>query len=126
MKVTKLTAPMTFETMELPDPALPQDGIVIQVAACGLTDHDVKAYFGEAACESGVLGGQVAGTVVAVGENASGYAEGDRVLFSRYVSCGSCAHCRGGNPQRCGSRTELGDQLMGGLAEFVAVDGHML
>lgn len=126
MKVTKLTAAMTFETVELPAPALPQDGIVIQIAACGLTDHDVKAYFDEAACESGVLGGQAAGTVVAVGENAAGFTVGDRVLFSRYVSCGICAHCRGGKPQQCGNRKELGNQLMGGMAEFLAVDGHML
>lgn len=126
MKVTKLTAPMSFETVELPDPALPQDGIMIQVAACGLTDHDVKAYFGEAASESGVLGGQAAGTVVAVGENTADYAVGDRVLVSRYVSCGSCPHCRAGKPQQCRSRKELGSQLPGGMAEILTLDAQML
>lgn len=126
MKLTKLTAPMTFENLELPDPGVPQDGILVQAAACGLTDHDVKAWFGEVASETGVLGGQVAGTVVAVGENATGYAVSDRVLVSRYVSCGECLSCRTGKPQQCRNRKELGDQLMGGMAEILTLDGHML
>lgn len=126
MRVTKLTAPMTLETVELADPNVPQDGIVVQVATCGLTDRDIKAYFGEVTSQTGVLGGQVAGTVVAVGENAEGYAVGDRILISRYVSCGKCIHCRAGKPEQCCNRKELGNELSGGMAEIVVLDGQML
>ena len=126
MRVTKLTAPMTFETAEAPTPAVPAKGILIETAICGFTDRDIKAYFGEAASENGILGGQAAGTVIAVDEGNADYAVGDRVLVSRYISCGHCRYCRAGKSNLCIDRRELGDRLPGGLAQYMAIDAEML
>lgn len=126
MKALKLTAPGALEIVQLPEPELPRDGIVVQIAACGLTDHDVKVYLGESSSETGILGGQIVGTVTLAGEEVDGFAVGERVLLSRYISCGECIYCRTGRPHQCTGRRELGNQLAGGLTERIAMDGQML
>jgi D-arabinose 1-dehydrogenase-like Zn-dependent alcohol dehydrogenase len=79
-----------------------------------------------------VLGHETVGTILALGDppprefSGGELAVGDRVIWSRYVSCGDCFYCRRRLPQECESLkeyggTELGDppRLSGGMAELV-------
>lgn len=113
MRVTKLSAPQTLVTSQEEAPRVLRDGILLRVDACGLTDCDLKAFLGEVDSPSGVLGGQIAGTVLEAGSEVCGYASGDRLLFSRYIACGAQVQ-------------ELGMELAGGFAEVLALDGAML
>lgn len=125
MKVTRLINPqeLSFEEAELP--SVEAGAVVVEVAACGLTDSDVKAYLGQKQSHSGILGGQIAATVIAAGENTE-WAVGDRMLISRYVACGECAHCRTGHPDLCKERKEVGIDLPGGLQQQLVLDAHIL
>lgn len=79
-----------------------------------------------------ILGHETVGTILALGDSPprefSGgeLAVGDRVIWSRYVSCGDCFYCRRRLPQECESLKEYGDttlgdppRLSGGMAELV-------
>ncbi|HYU32714.1 MAG TPA: alcohol dehydrogenase catalytic domain-containing protein, partial [Thermoanaerobaculia bacterium] len=48
-----------------------------------------------------VLGHEVVGTVEALGEGATGFAPGDRVVVPHHVACGECALCRRGSATLC-------------------------
>jgi len=68
-----------------------------------------------------VSGGDVCGTVSALGAGASGVAEGDRVVLNPGLSCGHCVACLGGRDHFCPDFRMLGEQTWGGHAEYVVV-----
>src|SRR5262245_34481156 len=68
-----------------------------------------------------VMGGDVCGTVAALGAGARGVAEGDRVLVNPGLSCGHCAACLAGRDTFCPEYRLLGEQEWGGQAEYVVV-----
>lgn len=101
-----------YETVE--DPALldPRDAIV-RVEFAGLCGSDLHPYFGrEPGIEIGtVLGHELVGNIVALGEDAKArlgalpgggaFGVGDRVVAPFTTNCGECAHCRRGLTARC-------------------------
>lgn len=106
---------------------------IVQVELTTLGSDDFGVIAGkDAAFAPLILGHETVGTILALGDppprefNGSPLEEGDRIIWSRYVSCGECFYCRRRLPQECESlreygRTSLGDppRLSGGLAELV-------
>ena len=115
MSAFRLTGPGMLEPAEERELAVPQDGLVLKVEACGLTDTDLKALKGELKSETGYLGSQIVGTVKKTGENVSEYAEGDRLMVSCYLAYG-------GADERTGRKT-FGLELEGGLAGEIGLTG---
>lgn len=112
---------------EVPDPVPGAKDVLIKVAACGVCFHDIVTRNGT--LKAGVkmpciLGHEIAGTVVAVGDAVRGFKPGDRVATAqRYHICGSCRYCRTGRETLCPDRKFLGDWgMVGGYAELVAVE----
>jgi L-iditol 2-dehydrogenase len=67
-----------------------------------------------------VLGHEVVGDVVEVGEGIAGFAAGDRLVAAHHVPCGECHFCRRGSESMCAAfRTSNLDP--GGFAELVRV-----
>ncbi|HEX3510778.1 MAG TPA: medium chain dehydrogenase/reductase family protein [Solirubrobacteraceae bacterium] len=91
--ITKHGGPEVLEVQERPDPAAGRGEVRIEVAASGINFADVMARMGlyqDAPKTPCVVGYEVAGTVVEVGEGASGFSPGQRVLagtqFGGYAS----------------------------------------
>lgn len=114
--------PLTVEEVPTPEPG-PGEALV-RVAACGVCHTDLHYLdhgtptFKEPPL---VLGHEVAGVVAALGEGATGVAEGDRVLLPAVLPCGDCAACRTGRANICEDGKMLGNHVDGGYAEFLAV-----
>ena len=75
--------PDVFEYADVPDPACPPDGVLIQVEAISIEGGDVlNRAGGEMVGSPHIVGYQCAGTVVQVGDGAvaSGRREGERVV----------------------------------------------
>jgi alcohol dehydrogenase len=68
-----------------------------------------------------ITGGDVAGTVEALGPGAHGFGPGDRVLVDPAFGCGRCEYCVAGEVPRCLHGATLGEEVDGGLAEYVRV-----
>ncbi|BBZ78706.1 dehydrogenase [Mycolicibacterium anyangense] len=128
MRAVVLRAPHTVEVAEVPIPRITEPGdILLKVEHTAICGTDLHPYEGRLEVEADiVLGHEFLGTVVAAGEAVSQFAEGDRVVSSCVISCGSCYQCRRHQPGNCaGSRIfglglALGD-LAGGQAEYVVV-----
>jgi NADPH:quinone reductase-like Zn-dependent oxidoreductase len=91
--ITKHGGPGVLQVQEQPDPQVVQGEIRIQVAAAGINFADVMARMGlyaDAPKTPCVVGYEVAGTILEVGEGVEGFIPGERVLaatqFGGYAS----------------------------------------
>ena len=83
--ITKHGGPEALQVQERPDPQLGSGEVRIEVAACGINFADVMARIGvypDAPKPPCVVGYEVAGTVVELGEGVEGLEHGQRVLAS--------------------------------------------
>ena len=93
-------APITVTDVHL---ASPRSGEVkVKVAAAGVCHSDLHVTRGEWLMPLPlVLGHEGSGTVVEVGPDVTGLAEGDHVVLSWVAPCGACRHCLAGREARC-------------------------
>lgn len=107
---------------EVPDPACPETGVVLQVAACGVCRSDHHGWTGEhpKVKNGSILGHEYCGVVVAAGPKAT-YRPGDRLVAPFILACGACPSCRSGVSNTCPDQVAPGFSLPGAYAEYVAV-----
>jgi S-(hydroxymethyl)mycothiol dehydrogenase len=93
-------APVTVETVHVPDPG-PGEAVVA-VAACGVCHTDLHYRQGAINDDFPILlGHEAAGTVEAVGDGVTNVVPGDYVVLAWRAPCGTCRSCRRGRPWYC-------------------------
>jgi S-(hydroxymethyl)mycothiol dehydrogenase len=93
-------APVTIETIIVPDPG-PGEAVV-KIQACGVCHTDLHYREGQINDEFPfLLGHEAAGVVESVGEGVTEVAPGDYVILNWRAVCGQCRACRRGRPQYC-------------------------
>src|SRR6201991_4878341 len=93
-------APVTVETILVPDPG-PGEALV-QVQACGVCHTDL--HYREGGINDDfpfLLGHEAAGVVGAVGDDVTSVAPGDFVILNWRAVCGDCRACDRGEPWYC-------------------------
>ena len=93
-------APVTLETIVIPDPG-PGEAKV-RISACGVCHTDL--HYREGAINDNfpfLLGHEAAGFVEEVGEGVTEIAPGDYVILNWRAVCGDCRACRRGRPWYC-------------------------
>ena len=93
-------APVTLETILVPDPG-PGEAVVA-VKACGVCHTDL--HYREGGINDDfpfLLGHEAAGVVEAVGSGVTDLAPGDFVVLNWRAVCGECRACRRGRPWYC-------------------------
>jgi S-(hydroxymethyl)mycothiol dehydrogenase len=93
-------APVTVETVIVPDPGPGEATVRIQ--ACGVCHTDL--HYREGGINDDypfLLGHEAAGIVDAVGPGVTDVAPGDYVILNWRAVCGQCRACRRGRPQYC-------------------------
>lgn len=104
------------------DPICPGNGVVLEVAACGVCRSDYHGWTGgHPKVQNGsILGHEYCGTVVEAGPNAQ-HKIGDRLIAPFILGCGSCAACHTGVSNTCAHQVVPGFGTPGAYAEYVAV-----
>ncbi|WP_203920094.1 S-(hydroxymethyl)mycothiol dehydrogenase [Rugosimonospora africana] len=93
-------APVTVETIVVPDPG-PGEALV-KVQACGVCHTDLHYREGGIGDDYPyLLGHEAAGVVEAVGDGVTDVAPGDFVVLNWRAVCGQCRACRRGRPWYC-------------------------
>ena len=110
MKAMLLTEYKKMQVMDVDEPEVGPDDVLIQVEACGICGSDIHGYDGSTGRRIPplVMGHEAAGIVVSSGSNVSDMPEGTRVTFDSMVSCGRCDFCRDGTANLCDNRMVLG------------------
>ena len=115
--------PEVMRWEQLDDPACGRDEVIVRVRACGLNHSDLDSRAGSSRWPftmPWVLGAEFAGTVVAVGADVEGIADGDPVTAYQQFACGPGA-CGRWRPDLCEQFVVFGTDRWGGYAELVAV-----
>lgn len=123
MRAVVYTAPGAPPAVtDVPEPACPPGGAVLEVRATGLCRSDWHAWRGnEPVPLPHVPGHELAGVVAAVGSGVTRWRGGERVTVPFVCGCGECAHCRAGDSQVCPHQTQPGFTGPGSFAERVAI-----
>lgn len=119
---SEFNGPIAVE--DLPDPAVPDGGVVIEVRASGLCRSDLFAWHGHdpSIPLPHVPGHEFAGVVVEAGSDVSGWSAGDRVIAPFCCGCGACEQCTAGNEQICDNYFLPGFTHWGSFAEYCAIN----
>jgi NADPH:quinone reductase-like Zn-dependent oxidoreductase len=118
--------PDVLEYVEVPEPAMRANEVLVEVKACALNHLDIFARNGLPGIEiplPHILGNDIAGVVKEVGSLVTWVKAGDEVMIQPGVSCGHCEACLSGRDNLCREYDIIGYRRDGGYAQFVVVPG---
>lgn len=121
MKVAPGVGNVEVRAISEPKPGPGQ--VKLRVHAAGLCGTDLHIYKDEfRSWPPVVLGHEVAGEIVELGEGVQGLTPGMRVTTETYFSyCGACRYCRAGNVNLCLERRSIGSAVNGGFTSYLVV-----
>src|SRR3979490_1726998 len=122
VRIHQFGGPEVLIYEDVPDPQLRKDQALVRVRACALNHLDVWVRKGLPGVKlPHILGSDIAGEVVEVGEYITGFKAGQRVLLAPMHFWGRCAKCVAGLQNQCREFTVLGNAVDGGNCELIAV-----
>jgi len=111
---------LRYETVA--DPELRKNQVLVRTRACAMNRLDLWVRNGLPGIPlPHILGSDIAGEIVAIGEYVTGFAAGQRVLLAPMHFCNHCAKCVAGLQNQCPEFTVLGNLVNGGNCELIAV-----
>lgn len=122
MKAARIIEPFETEVVELPQPTIGPDDVLIQVKAAGICGTDIHILKGEYALARFpmVPGHEFSGEVVAVGDNVTRFKPGDRITADPNIPCNRCESCQRNEPNQCENLAAIGVTRDGAFAEYVS------
>ena len=128
MRVARFYAPEDIRLEDIPEPTPGPGEVKIKVRACSTCGTDVKiSRFGHHHIHPPrVMGHEIAGEVVEVGDGVDGWAAGDRVQVIAAIPCGECEFCSRGSMTICPNQVSMGYHFDGGFAEYMIVPRNVL
>jgi D-arabinose 1-dehydrogenase-like Zn-dependent alcohol dehydrogenase len=128
MVLEEFRTPLVSRERPLPIPV--GDEVVMRVGACGVCRTDLRIWAGTHPAVKRlphILGHEVAGEVVEVGESGHREIIGKHALVYFYLSCGTCDFCRKGYENLCSDlRGVIGFTEDGGYSEYIKVPASCL
>lgn len=109
---------------DVQEPQCTDGSVKIKVMSAGVCATDVHVISGN--FDNGkpphILGHEICGEIVEIGNNVRSVQTGDRVVVETAVGCGQCGYCRTGNKHLCANGGEIGfPPFSGGYAQYVVV-----
>lgn len=117
MRVAMYYSNRDIRVEELPKPRISPGELLIRIKASGICGSDVMEWYRRPKAPL-VLGHEIAGEIVEVGEGVTRYKEGERVSASHHVPCNTCYYCLTGHHTVCETLRSTNFDP-GGFAEFV-------
>jgi NADPH:quinone reductase-like Zn-dependent oxidoreductase len=113
--------PEVLKYEDIPEPPIKATEVLLRVRACALNHLDLWVRMGIPIKfpMPHILGSDIAGEVVRVGELCERVKPGQRVLLSPGTSCRQCAFCVSGQDNRCRRYTLFGTGVHGGNREYM-------
>jgi len=122
VRIHQFGGPEVLAYEDVPDPQPRQDQVLVRVHACALNHLDLWVRQGIPGVNlPHILGSDIAGEVVSVGEYVTGFKTGQRVLLAPMFFCNRCPKCVVGLQNQCRQFTVFGNGVDGGNCEFLAV-----
>ena len=124
MKAIKITAERQMAVVEIEEPVLGDDEVLLRLKYVGFCGSDLNTYLGKnPMVRMPVIPGHEVGAVIEqVGANVpEGLKPGMVVTVNPYTNCGKCASCRNGRVNACEHNETLGVQRDGAMRERIVL-----
>jgi NADPH:quinone reductase-like Zn-dependent oxidoreductase len=122
VRIHEFGGPEVLRYEDAPDPSLRKDQVLVRIRACAMNHLDIWVRKGLPGVNlPHILGSDIAGEVVEVGEYVTGFKAGQRVLLAPMHFCNRCSYCTSGRQNQCAQFTVLGNRVDGGNCELIAV-----
>ncbi|MGQ3684792.1 MAG: zinc-dependent dehydrogenase [Candidatus Loosdrechtia sp.] len=104
---------------EIQNPEIGTGELLVKVIASGICGSDVMEWYRIKKAPL-VLGHEIAGEIVAVGEEVNCYKVGERVTVAHHVPCNTCHYCLNGHYSVCDTLRTT-NFYPGGFSEYIRV-----
>jgi len=107
---------------EVDEPQVIPGSLKVKVEACAICGSDVRIFTkgDHRATFPRIIGHEIAGVVVEVGEGTEGFKVGQRVCVAPGHGCGECRYCKNGMGNVCiNPRPSIGYAASGGFAQYI-------
>ena len=124
MKAISLPAPRQVELVDIPEPQVGAEDVLVEVRYVGLCGSDLGMYRGTFSIGSypRIPGHEVSGVIAGRGDRVpDSIGEGDRVTLWPYTECGVCPACRVGRTNCCQFNQTMGLQRDGAMTARSAI-----
>ncbi|HXY12950.1 MAG TPA: zinc-binding dehydrogenase [Terriglobales bacterium] len=122
VRIHEFGGPEVLRHEDVPDPQPRKDQVLVRVRACAMNHLDLWVRKGLPGVKlPHILGSDIAGEIVEIGEYVNGFKTGQRVLIAPMHFCNHCAKCVAGLQNQCPEFTVLGSRVDGGNCELIAV-----
>lgn len=124
MKAIQISAPGVLNVVEINEPVLKDDEVLLDIKYVGFCGSDLNTFLGRnPMVRLPIIPGHEVGAVIkAVGKEVpEGFEPGMSVTVNPYTNCGKCASCRNGRVNACQYNETFGVQRNGTMCEYVAV-----
>ncbi len=125
MKIARYYNNNDIRQDEIPKPTIGPGELLVKVKKSGICGSDILEYYRFAkmkklGVDNLILGHEIAGDIVEVGEGVKRYKKGDKVFVSHHVPCFECHYCRQGHHTACNLLHNT-NYDPGGFSEYVRI-----
>lgn len=123
MMQANLIAPYNIQLQEVPEPEITDDEIKIKINTFGICGSDIQMYHGlhKYMTYPVVIGHEVGGEIVEIGQNVMGFAKGEPVTVEPQIICHKCYSCKTGHFNVCEDLKVLGVHKNGMACHYFAI-----
>ena len=120
MNAAFVPALKSLEFRTVPIPTIIPGSVLLKVNSCSVCGSDVRIFDtgNSRVTYPAIIGHEVAGEVVAVGQDVTRLKIGDKIALGADVPCGECDWCLNGMCNCCDKNYALGYQFSGGYAQY--------
>lgn len=120
MKAAIIKSPGNIAVEEYQMPVPGKGEVLLKVDACALCGTDQRVLNGEKHVDVPIVGHEISGTVVEVGEGVASVSKGERYAVQTVIGCGTCPMCAISRENLCENGFKaIGYQWNGGFAEYM-------
>lgn len=127
MKALQFFGKQDLRFVDLPEPQINDDEILMKVKKVGICGTDLHIYSGGMKVPNlQVLGHEFVGDIVKIGSNVTNIQVGDRAVAEHVIGCEKCAYCSQGKRNLCKAPTIIGINRQGALAEYISIPSDLV
>ena len=109
---------------EVSTPPVKKGEMLVKIRSCAVCGSDIRIYHqgNPRVKPPQIIGHEIAGEIVEIGERIENFKVGDRVALGADVPCGVCKFCKNGLGNNCPINYAIGYQFPGGFAEYIHIN----
>ncbi len=127
MKALQLVGTRKLRFVDLPEPTIKEDEVLLKVKKVGICGTDLHLYQGGMKVPLPlIMGHEFVGEVTKVGSLVTNVRVGDKATAEHVIGCGTCRYCVYGKKNLCLKPTVIGLHRPGALAEYMAIPAELV